>query len=239
MQEKKVTNISLSTFLFIIALIIIVIMTIFIYKLNNEKTIETQKSIDLQAQINSLNATVSNLQGKINTVSENVSSANISVEDAINYTDNYYHLFKIKLPRIVGNTNTIKELNQKILNEVLPKTYTDIVMHAQVSESLDKGSTCEYKYIIKNNILVLYIYTSIPEGGTGIPASGDGINSSYFYDIEHDKILTQSEAANKLSLSLSGLTTRNGEQIKSYSELEENGYLITIDNNNLKLKFLN
>ena len=47
-------------------------MAIFIYKLNNDKTTEIKKSTELQAQVNSLNGTVSNLQEKINTVSETV-----------------------------------------------------------------------------------------------------------------------------------------------------------------------
>ena len=74
MEEKNVTKISLSTFLLIIAIIAIIIMGVFIYKLNNEKTIEAQKSADLQAQVNSLNNTVNSLQGKINTISDTVSS---------------------------------------------------------------------------------------------------------------------------------------------------------------------
>ncbi len=49
-------------------------MGVFIYKLNNEKTAEIQKSTELQAQVNSLNGTVGELQGKINTISDTVSS---------------------------------------------------------------------------------------------------------------------------------------------------------------------
>ena len=72
MEEKASTKISLSTFLLVIATIAIVIMGVFIYKLNNEKTIETQKPADLQTQVSSLNSTVNNLQSKINTISETV-----------------------------------------------------------------------------------------------------------------------------------------------------------------------
>ena len=61
MEEKASTKISLSTFLLVIATIAIVIMGVFIYKLNNEKTIETQKPADLQTQVSSLNSTVNNL----------------------------------------------------------------------------------------------------------------------------------------------------------------------------------
>ena len=72
MEEKNVTKISLSTFFLILAVIAIIVMGIFIYKLNNDKTAETQKSAELQAQVNSLNGTVGELQGKINTISDTV-----------------------------------------------------------------------------------------------------------------------------------------------------------------------
>lgn len=72
MEEKKVTKISLSTFFLILAIIAIIVMGIFIYKLNNDKTVEIQKSTELQAKVNSLNGTVSKLQKKINKVSETV-----------------------------------------------------------------------------------------------------------------------------------------------------------------------
>ena len=72
MEEKNVTKISLSTFFLILAIITIVIMGIFLYKLNYEKTTEIQKSAELQAQVNNLNGTVSDLQEKINTISETI-----------------------------------------------------------------------------------------------------------------------------------------------------------------------
>ena len=74
MEEKKVTKISLSTFFLILAIIAIIVMGIFIYKLNNDKIVEIQKSTELQAKVNSLNGTVSKLQGKINKVSETVNA---------------------------------------------------------------------------------------------------------------------------------------------------------------------
>ena len=76
MEEKNVTKISLSTFFLMLAIIAIVVMGVFIYKLNNDKTVEIQKSTELQAQVNSLNGTVSDLQGKINNISETINSNN-------------------------------------------------------------------------------------------------------------------------------------------------------------------
>ena len=66
MEKKNVTKISLSTFFLILA---IIVMGIFIYKLNNDKTAEIKKSSELQSQVNSLSTTVNDFQGKINTVS--------------------------------------------------------------------------------------------------------------------------------------------------------------------------
>ena len=74
MKEEKAATISLSTFFLILAIIIIVIMGLFIYKLNNDKTAEIQKSTELQAQINNLDGTLSDLQGKINTISGTINS---------------------------------------------------------------------------------------------------------------------------------------------------------------------
>ena len=88
MEEKNVTKISLSTFFLILAIIAIIVMGIFIYKLNNDKTAEIQKSTELQSQVNSLNGTVSDLQEKINKVSETInSSGNTTNSENSNSTD--------------------------------------------------------------------------------------------------------------------------------------------------------
>ena len=77
MEEKKVTK-SLSTFFLILAIIVIAVMAIFMYKFYNEKIEANEKSAELQSQVSKLNETVSELQEKINKVSENnnVSSNN-------------------------------------------------------------------------------------------------------------------------------------------------------------------
>lgn len=48
--------------LLILALIIIAVMGFFTYKFYNEKTKETEKSMELQATVNTLNETVTDLQ---------------------------------------------------------------------------------------------------------------------------------------------------------------------------------
>ena len=74
MEDKKTTKISLSTFFLILAIIAIILMGVYIYKLNSDKTAEIQKSTELQAQVNNLNGTVSQLQGKLDSISNTLAS---------------------------------------------------------------------------------------------------------------------------------------------------------------------
>ena len=62
MEDRKVTKISLSTFLLIFAIIIIIIMGVLIVIFINEKNIEEQKIVDLQSQVDNLNNKISSLQ---------------------------------------------------------------------------------------------------------------------------------------------------------------------------------
>lgn len=75
MEEKNVTKISLSTFFLILAIIIIIVMGIFIYKLNNDKTTEIKKVTELQSQVSSFN----NLQEKTDNIS-NISQNKMAEE---------------------------------------------------------------------------------------------------------------------------------------------------------------
>ena len=88
MEEKNATKISLSTYLLVVAIFAIVVMGALIYRLNNDKNAEIKKSASLQAQVNSLNGTVSDLQEKINKVSETVNSSS-SVPDTNNTTSSF------------------------------------------------------------------------------------------------------------------------------------------------------
>lgn len=100
MEEMNVTKISLSTFFLILAIIVIIVMGIFIYKLNNDKTTELQKSTELQSQVNSLNSNVSELQEKISKVSKTVNTdktqENNSSDNSVQSTTTNSSLFIIK-----------------------------------------------------------------------------------------------------------------------------------------------
>ena len=68
MEEKKVVKIGLSTLFLILAIIIIVIMTVFMYKFYNEKIEANEKTAELQTQVSNLNKTVSSLQEKVDEI---------------------------------------------------------------------------------------------------------------------------------------------------------------------------
>ena len=70
MEGKDTTKISVSTLLLLIAIIVIAVMGCFIYKLNKDKVAQTQRANELQTQLSSLDGTVSNLQGKMDAISE-------------------------------------------------------------------------------------------------------------------------------------------------------------------------
>ena len=129
MEEKNLTKISLSTFLLIIAIIAIIVMGIFIYKLNNDKTTEIQKSTQLQSQVNSLNGTVSDLQGKINSISNTINNnsatnTNANSNSNSNTSSNYYLNTNITADATTQDTTKkIKENDHKETenNEIIGK----------------------------------------------------------------------------------------------------------------------
>lgn len=76
MEEKKVTKISLSTFFLILAIILIIIMGIFIFKLYAERTELTEKSIKQEEKMSDLQNNVDNLTSKLNNISSSISTEN-------------------------------------------------------------------------------------------------------------------------------------------------------------------
>lgn len=87
MSEKTPIKISLSTFFLILAIVVIIVMGYFMYKLYNDKVEETRKATDLQKQVNSLNGTVNDLQGKINNIADTI-NPNQTSENTTNSTNN-------------------------------------------------------------------------------------------------------------------------------------------------------
>lgn len=75
-KMKENNKVALTAVLLILALIIIIVMGFFTYKFYIDKTKETEKSAQLQTQVDSLNETVNDLQEKIDKVSETVNPSN-------------------------------------------------------------------------------------------------------------------------------------------------------------------
>ncbi len=80
MNEKGKINIS--TIFLILAIIIIVVMGFFFYKLYNEKISETNKSSELEEKINMMNSNIVELQEKIGSISNIISNNNMDNSNA-------------------------------------------------------------------------------------------------------------------------------------------------------------
>ncbi len=172
MEEKNATKISLSTFLLILAIITIIVMGIFIYKLNNDKTIEIQKSTELQAQVNSLNGTVSDLQGKINSISETINSSKDSKNNNINNINNS----NSNSDEIESTENSIRNQNKNNSIEFIEGKYCE----DNVIENSDNGAIYYFsngnvmrdtlaiykgKYIVEGNKLKITFYEAYDPPG--------------------------------------------------------------------------
>ena len=76
MDEKKTITISLSTFFLFLAIIIIIIMGYFIFKISNENSTDKEKINDLNQKVNILENSKSELQEKIDNISETINTSN-------------------------------------------------------------------------------------------------------------------------------------------------------------------
>lgn len=117
MEGKKPIKISLSTFFLILAIIVIIVMGMFIYKLNKDKTAEIQKSAQLKEQVNNLNGTVSELQNKINNISETIKDNDSTENSVSSEADNISNVQK-----------NDKDSNKTPSTTVQEKEYDNIVL---------------------------------------------------------------------------------------------------------------
>ena len=73
-MKKESGKVTLSMFLLVLAIIAIAALGVYTYKIYNEKLEVSKKSSDLQNQVNNLNQTVTELEGKLNNSPEPVTS---------------------------------------------------------------------------------------------------------------------------------------------------------------------
>ncbi len=143
MEEKNVTKITLSTFFLILAIIAIIVMGIFIYKLNNDKKEEIQKSTELQSQVNNLNGTISDLQGKINSISETIENKSTTSETSKN---------EIKQEENVTtkNTSSNQKWNGDITSIDMSKLKKDGVQYEELTSLVNSPNYVKFKNVNGN-----------------------------------------------------------------------------------------
>ena len=164
----------------------------------------------------------------------------------------------IRLPRIVGNTKTINQLNKKIqsslinsyifevdelINYIDEKTSDDFTTKEVLVDELDNIISCfrdvsvTYETYEKNGILVISL---VENRCTGASGPFDNTDKFYFYDIANDKELDYIEAAEKFGAKIDNLIEdENGNELtpcKTYKDLKQNdgryGIIIDIYDNN-------
>ena len=136
MEEKK--GVKISTLFLILAIIVIVIMGGFIYKLNNDKTTEIQKSTELQSQLDNLNKTVGDLQEKLDGISNIVST-----DDEEKAIDVNSSIVKNAYAKVEGAGETLYEYINK--NDLPNKVKLVLGYHNLKEESLKSYSDEEFQ----------------------------------------------------------------------------------------------
>ena len=208
MEEKKSLKISLSTFFLILALIVIVVMAIFIYKFYNEKTEANEKSAELQTQITSLNGTVSDLQGKIDSISSTINS-NSSTEN-------------ITIPNTKADTSTsTTTLDKKYENSKYGITFSY------------PSSLSVHQYSLTDNMVESF---SDNNGNEIVIARFNGDTIESMIDFEKNKDMPDGTKI-KLDIKKEGYVTLNSGT-KGYSiETNDNNIIFITEKNNIAFRF--
>ncbi|MCI8760796.1 MAG: hypothetical protein HFJ34_06790 [Clostridia bacterium] len=131
MEEKKVSKISLSTFFLILAIILIILMSIFLLKLYNEKTELTEKSVKQNEKMSDLQNRVDNLTSELNNISTSIGTENTTNQTNGNTTNS-----------TSSNTTTNKETTSNIQPNL--STYIGLWGNSTSNDSL-------YVYNLDNN----------------------------------------------------------------------------------------
>ncbi len=84
MEKNNEGKINILMLLVLILLIIIIVMGIFMYKLSIEKKDGSEKVTELEAEVETLNNTISDLQGKIDIISETINPKSTNEDNKTN-----------------------------------------------------------------------------------------------------------------------------------------------------------
>ncbi len=178
----------------------------------------------LKVTITAKDTEIANLKDQNQQVQQNQKN-DVEVVEAVNYT---YEKLKVKLPKIQNGGTNAEKLNKKILNEIVPVTYSRAQYNDDVIEYGKDGFTVKYDKVIKNNIIAIYV-SIIENSGSEYQGTGDGIvRFNYFYDIKNDKELNFDDGVKKMGIEeyvidnfLLGdlLLIENGKFLKEYKKI--------------------
>jgi len=148
MEEKKNSKTTILVILLILSTIAIIIMTFLLYKLNNEKTIETEKVVNLNNKITSLENTIDNLNEKIEDVS---SIINTSVK-YIEMTEEKYKKYssgkyRFEIQDMISNNDETVTIKGRVFELIELPTITK----EQYQNLLDKKTIDVLGYQMKVN----------------------------------------------------------------------------------------
>lgn len=97
-----------------VAVIVIGVMSFFIYKLSTEKAAETGKSADLNNQVGNLEGTVGELQGKLDAIANIINSSNDSVNNTTEKKASDENKNTITSANQVANNNSNSNSNNTV-----------------------------------------------------------------------------------------------------------------------------
>lgn len=207
MEEKKVTKISLSTFFLILSIIVIVVMTIFMYKLYNEKIEANEKSDELQTQVTSLNSTVNNLQEKIDSISSEINSNNSADNSTTQNT------------KVNTNTSTTT-LDKKYENATYGITFSYPSLLSEHENSLKEDMVESFRDNNGNEIVIARFNDTIED----------------MIQFEKNKVMPDG-TKNKLDIKKEGDITLNSGTKGYRIETNDNNIIFLTEKNNIVFRF--
>ena len=146
MEKNKKIKISLSTFFLIIALILIILMAYFIYKIYNDKEMANNKVKDLNTQVSDLKNTVSKLVNTVNKNEDNNQDTKYEVELDSKYVNNKYGI-RFEYPSTFTKTTdtfessafeAIEDSNKNRFQVQMSKIETSMTLKDIVKEEKEK-----------------------------------------------------------------------------------------------------
>ena len=191
MEEKKRKEISLSTVFLVLLIIVIIIMGIFIHKLINDKATETQKSSELQEQVNILTGVATELQRKIDTISNTINTISTSTPST-NSTVTSNTVQNIRTNKTDSNSNNNNTTNNTINNnkeELIGKWNT-----CKVIDSTDGTETTNMRNIFGSSYAEFGSYLELKEDGSFLDAiqpvtdGSTSVEGSYTIAFDYYKI---------------------------------------------------